>query len=121
MLAHEIEAFGRRMGIEGLRLPEKGPLAFDVEALGRLHLEEDPEHQELLIYLTLPVPNYDRQAARRVLALCDYRKGLPLVLNGGVYKGQLMLLTRMDAAALTAGSLEATIRTLGQLIRQAAA
>ena len=117
MLSHEIEAFGRRMGLEGLTLPDSGPLAFDVEGMGRLSLEYLAESNELLVYLLAAVPAYDHNAARRVLELCDYRRGLPFSLSGGLYKGNLMLLTRLSEKNLTAGSLEATIRTLNSLFQ----
>lgn len=120
MLDHEIAEFGRRMGMPGLAFPPSGVVALDVEGLGRLHIERRNDAGEVLVYVTRPLPAYDRDAPRRVLALCDYRLGLPVVLTGGVHNDTLMLLVRMPEREFTAGALEAHVRVLGDLVRRAA-
>ncbi len=120
MIDHEIAEFGRRMGISGLAFPPSGIIALDVEGFGRLHIERRDDEAEVLVYVTRPLPAHDREAPRRILELCDYRKGLPLVLTGGVYDDRLMLLIRLPQQEFTAGLLEADIRILGDLVRKAA-
>ena len=120
MIDHELAEFGRRMGMHGLTFPSSGIIALDVDGLGRLHLERRDDEDELLVYVTHSLPVHDREAPRRVLELCDYRKGLPVVLTGGVYNDQIMLLIRLPQRELTAGLLEAHIRILGELVRKAA-
>lgn len=120
MIDHEIAEFGRRMGMPDLAFPSSGIIALDVEGLGRLHLEYRPDENEVLVYVTCPLPAHDKEAPRRVLELCDYRKGLPLVVTGGVHNDNLMLLVRLPEREVTAGLLESDIRILSELIRRVA-
>ena len=103
-LEHEITQFGGRLGFPGLALPPEGILAFDVTNKGRVHFER--VGGEILAYLTLPVPPYDRDIARRLLAMCRYDKVRPLPLGAGLHRGQAVLMTRMPEAAATAAALE---------------
>lgn len=111
-LEHEIAQLGRRMGIAGLALSPQGMLAFDVEGMGRLYLECKAD--ALLIYLSRPAPSYDTTLPRRVLALCHYSNAHPVLLDGGIHNGQVILLTRMAERGVTAAALENTVDYLAQ-------
>lgn len=120
MLDHEIAEFGRRMGMPAFALSQGGLAALDVEGLGRLHLELNTDTDELLVYVALPIPPHDTAAPRRVLDLCDYRHGYPMPLSGGVYKDQIVLLTRMPAGMASAADIENAVRFLADVMEKAA-
>ena len=121
MLEHEIEAFGRRLGLDSLAFSPDGLVRLDIGTIGSFHLEkaEHDGRHELLVYLSAPLPDHDADAARRLLSLCDYRRGLPMPLFSGVFSGRGILLVRIPEDKVTAAGLENTLRYLADLMQQA--
>ena len=121
MLEYEIEAFGRRLGLESLAFSQEGVARLDIENIGSFYLEkaEYNGRREILAYLSSPLPDHDTDAVRRLLSLCDYRRGLPMPLSAGVFSGRGMLLTRMAEEKVTAASLENVLRFLTELMHGA--
>jgi type III secretion system chaperone SycN len=111
MHEHVIADFGRRMGLPHFSLAANGCGALLIEEFGRLELflHEREREQELLLSLIKPVPAYDTDIARRVLAACRYDKGHFLPLHGGVYAGNAVFVTRLPQRELTAAHLERAV------------
>ena len=117
MMEHEIQAFGHRLGLESLSLSHDGLARLDIEGLGSFHLELSQKggRRELLAYLAIPVePVREAETARRLLALCDWRNGLPMPLSCGVFSGRAIVLTRMDESKVSAAGLENALRFLAE-------
>ena len=119
MLDYEIEAFGRRLGLEHLALSAGGVARLDIENVGSLYLERQETASELLVYVSAPFPVPDAGATRRLLALCDYRRGYPMPVFAGAFSGRAVLLTRMQESAVTAAGLENALRFLADLLHEA--
>ncbi|WP_077072498.1 CesT family type III secretion system chaperone [Mailhella massiliensis] len=121
MLDHEMEAFGRRLGLESLSFSSEGVARLDIANIGSFYLEkaEHDGRREILAYLSAPLPEHDTGAIRRLLSLCNYRHALPMPLYAGVFSGRGMLLTRMDEDGVTAASLENALRFLADLMHGA--
>ena len=121
MLEHEMEAFGRRLGLESLSFSPQGVARLDIANIGSFYLEkaEDNGRNEILAYLSAPLPEHDMGAVRRLLSLCDYRRNLPMPLSAGVFSGRALLLTRMEEHKVTAASLENALRFLAELMHGA--
>lgn len=121
MLEQELEEFGRRMGLPGLRFSREGLAALDVENMGRLHLEKAGARgmEELLVYLALPCPPHDRQAPERALAFCHYRHPRPFPLSAGLHNDQLIMLTRLPAREATAANMEKAVLLLADAMNHA--
>lgn len=118
MLEHEIQAFGQRLGMEGLALSREGLAQLQIEGLGSffLELEEKGGRRELLAYLSAPVPEHDADAHRRLLAHCDYRRAYPFPLSAGVFSGRAILLTHIPEAQATAPVIENALRFLAEIL-----
>ena len=118
MLDYEIEAFGRRLGLDSLALSLQGTACLNIENVGRLYLEkaEQRGRVELLVYVAAPLPVPDGGATRRLLEVCDYRHGHPLPVAAGVVSGQAVLLTRMEESSVTAAGIENALRMLAELL-----
>ena len=118
MLDYEIEAFGRRIGLDSLTLSAEGSVCLNIENVGRLYLEKAENHgrRELLIYVSTPLPVPDGGATRRLLELCDYRLAHPMPVFAGVFSGHAVLLTRMNETAVTAAGIENALRMLAELL-----
>lgn len=114
MLEREIEAFGRRIGMDGLVLGASGVLALDIRQTGRLYLEKNSRNEkaELLLYLAREYPQYDKSIPERALALCHYGKPKPYPLMAGKHGTKLVLLTRMPEQGVTAAQIEQMSRFL---------
>ena len=121
MLDYEIEAFGRRLGLENLALSAEGVARLDIENVGSLYLErqEASGARELLVYVSAPLPVPDAGATRRLLELCDYRRGYSMPVFAGAFSGRALLLTRMEENAVTAAGLENALRFLAELLHEA--
>ena len=118
MLEQEIAEFGRRMGLPSLALDANGLVALQVEGMGQLHLEKrvDNGAVELLLYLARPCPAHAATVPERALALCHYRHAHALPLSAGMYKEQLLLLTRLDERESTAASMEKAVLLLADIM-----
>ena len=124
MIERELAEFGRRMGMPSLAFSAQGIAALDIENMGRLYLErntENPLIPELLLYLVLPVPAYDRQAPRRILELCHYKHAHPMPLHGGMHAGQIVLLTRFPEQDVNAARIEMAALFLRSMMERVAA
>ena len=116
-LEHEIALLGQRMGIANLALSPTGLLAFDVAGMGRIHFElvaDGRAEGEMLIYLSRPVPEYDRAAPQRLLELAHYDKNHAFPLGSGLHNGQAILLTRLPERQTTAATMENVVSWLAR-------
>ncbi len=118
MLEHEIEAFGRRLGLESLSFSREGLARLDIANIGSFYLEraEQNGRREILAYLTAPIPGHDTAAVRRLMAFCDYRQAFPMPVYAGVYADRGVVLTRLEEDGVTAASLENALRFLAELM-----
>ncbi len=112
----EISEFSRRLGLGPATLPDRGPLALEIEGAGRLFMERGTE--ELWLYLAAPLPPYDRETLPRALARTGFELAPAFPLTCGLAGDSLLLLTRLAAARVTAGELE---RAADFLLREMAA
>lgn len=106
MITHEIEEFGRRMGIEDLEFSEDGVIAFDIDEIGTLYIEQSQNNEELFVYLSSPYPPYDNDIYKKVLELCSYKNAHPFILHGGVYKDRIIFLSKINFREVTASQIE---------------
>ena len=118
MIEHEIQAFGRRLGMESLALNHEGMAQLNIEGIGSFFLERQEKggQRHLLVYLSAPVQEYDAEAYRRLLSHCDYRKAYPLPLSSGVFAGKAVLLTYLDEHTATAADIENAFRCLAEIM-----
>ncbi|MCR4666080.1 MAG: type III secretion chaperone SycN [Desulfovibrio sp.] len=103
-----VEEFGRRLGMPSLTVGPEGLAALDISDVGRLTLEilSKSGQEELLVYLSRPVPAHDRDLAKRALAFCHFSTPRPFALWAGIYKDDLILLTRFSEREATGQVLE---------------
>ena len=89
MLDHEMEAFGRRLGLESLSFSSEGVARLDIANIGSFYLEkaEHDGRREILAYLSAPLPEHDTGAIRRLLSLCNYRHALPMPGKRAAFSG----------------------------------
>lgn len=119
MLDYEIEAFGRRLGLDSLVFSPQGVACLNIENVGSLYLEksEGRGRGELLVYVSAPLPVPDNGATRRLLEICDYRHGHAMPIFAGAFSGRAVLLTRMEESTVTAAGIENALRMLTDLMR----
>lgn len=118
MITHELEEFGRRMEMSDLELSPEGIIAFEVEDLGSLHIEQDEESEELFIYLAAPAPPYDNDVPKKVLELCSYKHAYPFILHGGVHNDNVIFLSRISYRDVKASTIENTTQFLISMIQK---
>lgn len=116
MIDHAIQAFGQRLGLASLSLSPEGLARLDIEGLGSLYLETAGQGGELLVYLASPIPGHDTRQYRRLLELCDYRRGEPYPLSAGVYSGTAVVATRLPAERVDDAQLENVLRFLAEAL-----
>ncbi len=115
-LEHEIEEFGRRMGLANLTLTQGAVAALELEGAGRIYLERMAD--DVLVYLARPAPAYDHALPRRILTACHYNRAHPFPLCGGMHQGQAMLIARVAERNVTTAFLENMAQyLLGQMDR----
>ncbi len=116
MMDHEIEAFGRRVGLEQFALNERGMAQLDIGGIGSFFLEAQERAGErcLLMYLSVPADGHDPARAQRLLKMCDFRRNPPFPIAAGLYRGKSVLLSRLEERLVTASAIENTLRFLAQ-------
>ncbi|MBP3731138.1 MAG: hypothetical protein J6I40_06700 [Mailhella sp.] len=114
MISYEIEAFGRRIGLDHLALDDQGRAQLNISGVGSFHLElsDAGPARQLLMYLCLPFDAKDAARLSRLFKLCDYRRNLPVPVSAGVFKGKAIIMSRMDESLVTAAGIENTLRFL---------
>lgn len=114
MLQDEILSFGRRLGLEGLSLGERGVAALEIENVGTLTLEMGEGSAEDSLLMTLAAPPRPEDAAQRyrlALERLDWRRGGPAIA-AGLHRGRLILCARLPAASLSEADLDRALRAL---------
>ena len=105
-----IRQYGRSIGAENLSLDEDGLLRLDFERKGCLQMElvEDA----LLVYLSRPLPSYDREAAKRILSACSPDRHHAYPLNAAIKDNEVFVLARIPERDVTPPVLEQCIQLL---------
>ncbi|MCR5814064.1 MAG: CesT family type III secretion system chaperone [Desulfovibrio sp.] len=120
MLSTAINDFGHRLGMENLAIGPEGVLALDISEVGRLYLELSRKNgqEELLIYLSCPLPAHDPDLARRALAASHYAQAHPWPLWAGIHKDSLMVLVRLNERQATGQTLENVALFLSESLKR---
>ncbi len=116
----EIELFGRRLGIDGLALNEKGMAQLDISGIGSFFLERlvrGGRVGTLLMYLCAPLDTHDPAVLMKYFKMCDYRRNNPFRLSFGLYRGQAFLMSALDEGRVTASSIENVLRFLADCLQ----
>ena len=117
MLDHEIDEFGRRLGLPGLELNQEGRAALAVDGTGVLSLElglegSDAEGDLLMALALDPVDGEGAGGLKllRALERFDWRNALPYAASAGLVRGHLILTVRFAQEDATAAKLENAFR-----------
>ena len=108
---YTIETFGRSMNINDLRFNRHNVVFLDVERMGALLIERI--HGDLLVYLAIAMPPYQKDVYARALQLCHFKKGMPLDVSVAYQNNErLILAIRLCQAEVTMDRLSQSIRLL---------
>ena len=121
-----VTTFGRDVGLEALRLPERGAVELAFERRGTLALERAEGAggggggDDLLLYLQRQRPHAGPERLARALALCHWRHDrAPPVRAGATDDDRLVLLLRFGAREVTpeaiAQGFERLVRLMDEL------
>lgn len=101
----EMEAYGRSMGMEGVRFDRNGVVCLDFESRGILFLERG--EREVLAYLVREMRDAGAEGLERAMALCHFRHALPFPTHPGFLgEGRLVFLVRIPEPDVTLPVLE---------------
>lgn len=110
----EMEAYGRSMGLEGLRFDPNGTVCLDFESLGTLFLERG--EREVLAYLAREIRDAGAEGLRRAMALCHFRHAPAFpTYPGFLGEGRLVFLVRIPEPDVTLPVLERVLDHLSGL------
>ncbi|MBQ9536457.1 MAG: CesT family type III secretion system chaperone [Desulfovibrionaceae bacterium] len=104
-----LQQFSQRLSLPAIELNAAGLAALDIADVGRLYIEISNQsgQAELLLYLSQNVlPSHAKDLARRALSYCHYKHVHPFQVWAGVYRDQLIVLTRFLENTATAAALE---------------
>ncbi len=111
MLEHAVAEFGRRLGIEGLNIPEGQTL--DIELSDTQKMSLLVTETELLLWFEKNVPaDSAANIYARVLEEINWRRALPLAIAAALYRDKLILSTRLSNASVTGADIETALMTL---------
>lgn len=110
----EVEAYGRSMGLEGLRFNRNGVVCLDLESLGTLFLERGDK--EILVYLARKMRNAGKAGLKKAMALCHFHHASPFPTHVGFLEGErLVFLARIPEREITLPVLEKVLDHLAGL------
>lgn len=116
MLDHEVNEFGRRLGLSHLELGIRGLICLKVADVGVLFLERKGE----TLFVTLAEEGQaDVESVKKLLAAVNWRKLSQMVVYAGLAKGRRLIVTRLHADTVTASGLENTVRQLMTTLKSA--
>jgi hypothetical protein len=101
---------GRRLGMGPLVFNPPEPLVLEVKGVGQVFFEKTADPlDEILVCLTRPWPVHDRVTMGQALQLCAPASLSQIQLYCGSLKEQLILMTRLPLAGLSAVLLESRL------------
>jgi type III secretion system chaperone SycN len=84
LIDETIAAFGRSIGMEGLRLRENGALVLEMTNIGTLCIECIGEYRDQVsVSIARNIEPPDAEACKRILELCHYRNQAPWEVHAG--------------------------------------
>jgi hypothetical protein len=122
-LAYALDEFGRTLGLGGLSLPPQGALHMAL-AGGQRRLSLEAAGEELLLYMTVPVPHLDNAQVLQMLQECDLRRRPPhepelqLARRGVGADAVLVLLVRWPQDRVQASGLHASVDLIERSLQQ---
>jgi type III secretion system chaperone SycN len=105
-LGEVFEELGRRLGLGPLEFRPPGPLRLELEGLGTVSFETTDDGEELLAYLSWPLPPYDRRALLKAFEACDLEKARHFTWQAGLRRDRLLMMTRLWTSELDSPTLE---------------
>lgn len=109
MIAEEMAAFGRRLGLPGLAWNEDGRVALKLRDLGELTLEKTDDGVRLVL-VNAPSEAEGRVAYERLLKTLDWRRRPAYTAQAAWYRGRLILSVLLENSEVTAAALENVLR-----------
>lgn len=122
-LAYALEEFGRTLGLGGIELPAHGAVHMAISG-GQRRLSLEASGQELLVYLTVPVPHLDNAQTLQMLQGCDVRRRPPhepelqLARRGVGADAELVLLVRWPQDRVQASQLHASVDLMERSLQE---
>ncbi len=118
MITHQIEEFGKRMGIEDLDASSENIFSFEIEDIGTLNIEKDDSNEEFFVYLSVIYPLYESSISKKVLEICNYKHAHPFILHGGVYNNTIIFFISMSFREVTASYIETATQFLIEITKK---
>ena len=110
-----IQAFGKQIGINDLRLNERGVCCLVMEKSGELYFERGKENEELIIYLSRPITNFEEDILEAALAATNYKNIKNFVFSVGLSNNMLSFYTIIDSKDYSLSSLNKAVEFLQQV------
>lgn len=111
---HTLNEFGKTIGLDDLSFPETGTVSLQIEQMGTLFFEQASD--EVLVYLTRPLPPFSDTALQTALNLCHYEQGHQVVVQAGLRGDDLLaFLARIPAHEFTMPAIDRSISLLEKL------
>lgn len=114
-LAMEIEAFGRRLGLQGLRLGDEGAVSLRIDGKKTLTLQKGAESEAHVLLMTLAVPVASAEGPEvfeHALERASVDAAPAIPFSVGMNRDQLVFGVRLRAATASAAALENAFRFL---------
>ena len=115
MFENAVREFGERLGLSGFSLNNNGVASLSIDSIGLVSLEaiEQPDHStSLLVSLGREIPPSDVSPVEKLLKKINWRNNPRLVFYVGVSGNNLVLSSYLSERAVTAASIENTLRFL---------
>lgn len=116
MLEKEIDEFGRRIGLPGLKLNDNGLAQLNIEGLGCLSLELAAEgrhgERDLIFSIALSPDAHAAEKLPAAFASVNSEERLPLQMATGLLENRLILSARLSTDRVRASDLENALRLL---------
>ncbi len=113
MISDTVAEFGRSMGMENLQLKSNGSVVLALQSIGTLTLEvAGPTKDAVLISLARPLAHPTNVNLSRLLAATHYRARLPVRLQLGVFRDELILAVILAPEELTLPKIHEVIQVL---------
>ncbi len=114
-----IDDFGRRIGLPGLTLDDKGRLRMALEdgtGIGLLQVTAE-DSKEIVVYRSFPFTYVNAQTFRMALRLADFRQPDAWPVQAAINQRELLLAMRIPERAFSSASLEMALSRLAERIQ----
>jgi hypothetical protein len=100
------------LNVGELKFGASSPLAFEIDSVGTITFEMDPNADDLLVSLSWPLEPFNQTLLPKAFEACSLENSPDWPMEAGLFNDKILLMVRLSLSTLNAPTIEALILRL---------